>query len=203
MIEGQSAAAEGRYLGAISEAVGYVADEFRKEPASFLYEMDLQGLLFARLFDQLKDLAFPWLSGDKHWSRVAGGRKLVINPVKTEYPSGRRFDIALIEPGPKSEGPAWDLHVRAAIEIKFWQADGSGGGYDRDCVKLKNYAEEAELKGRRFTGVCAVFCHRGDEPFTSEWFSDGVKLNPTDRSLESHGVAVWAFTPKARSISPN
>lgn len=186
---------ESRYLGALQEALSEVSAKFRQEPASFLYESDLQGLLFTKLFDRLADVPLRWKPDSKRWSIIKGDQALLINPVKTEYPTGRRFDIALIEPELPVVDPVWDLDVRAAVEIKFWQADGTGGGYDRDFQKLSAYAEEAKKTGRRFTGVCAVFCHRSDESFLSEWFTDRNPINPTNVAIPRHGVLFVVFTP--------
>jgi len=201
MIENDIASAAPHYLHAISDSMSVVAAKFRNQPLSFLYESDLQGLLFAELFARLSNLTFSWMSPNTNtrWSRILEGKTFIINPVKTEYPSGRRFDIAVIQPGPVLDALPWDQHVRAAIELKYWQADGTGGGFEPDLKKLEDYANEALKDERRFTGVCAVFCYKADERFISEYFPIGVALNPKELSLKEHGVELWVFTPEASS----
>ncbi len=187
---------DARYLTTVSKAIKDVVGHFKREPASFLYEADLQGLLFARLFDGLSNSPLPLVPTDKPWAELANGQKLWVNPVKTEYPTGRRFDIALIVQEVRSEWKIWDQHVRAAIEIKFWQVDGTGGGFIRDLEKLNDYGKTAHEDGRQFTGICVVFCHRRDDPDLTEWVSEGkIIKNPVGLTLPANGNVAWAFTP--------
>jgi hypothetical protein len=87
IIQNDIALAEQHYRRAISESVSVVAAKFRNQPLSFLYESDLQGLLFAELFSRLSDSAFSWIptNTNTRWSRILEGKTFVINPVKTEY----------------------------------------------------------------------------------------------------------------------
>lgn len=54
-----------RYASAVQLAVRQVADRFRRAPASFLYESDLQGLLLAPLFDELAGSSLSWGFGGR------------------------------------------------------------------------------------------------------------------------------------------
>ncbi len=187
---------DGRYLAAISDVIKDVVGVFKREPASFLYESDLRGLMFARLFDNLSNSLLPWVPADRRWAKLANGQKLWINPVKTEYPTSTRFDIALMGPEILAEWKIWEQHVRVAIEIKFWQADGTGGGFVRDVKKLDDYGKAAREDGRPFTGICIVFCHRRDDPYLPEWVADGkIVKNPAELTLPASGDVAWAFTP--------
>jgi hypothetical protein len=187
---------ESRYFDAVAASIREVVDAFRTAPASFLFEAELQGLLFARVFHELSDLAISWTPSDTCWANVGHGPTLRVNPVKAEYPADKRFDLALLAPEMDPGRKAWNQNVRLAIEIKFRQADGTGRGFEDDEAKLREYAKVCGAEGRRFTGVCLVFCHlRGDRTLR-RWQENGrIEVNPDMLSPPHDGFAAWAFTP--------
>jgi hypothetical protein len=195
-VDGALSPIEKRYFEATVSGIRSVVDAFRTAPASFLFEAELQGLLFARLFQDLSELAIPWTPSHAHWATVANGRALHVNPAKAEYPAGTRFDVALLAPNMEPGRKAWNHNVRLAIEIKFRQADGTGRGFADDEIKLREYAKLCHEAGRRFTGICLVFCHLCDDRSLLEWRDAGrIEVNPEVLSPPHDGFAAWAFTP--------
>ncbi len=191
---------EQRQLAAASLAIKQVAEQFRQTPGSFLYESDLQGLLYAELFDALAREPIRWKPGDARWDDVTDGEPLTINPARTEYPSDRRFDVAVLSPRLNHEQNAWGQPVRIGIELKFRQVDGTGGGFQRDMDKLREYEREQRAAHRDFTGVCLVFSHRARDEFLAEWTRDPpeggrIITNPAELSLPTCDVVAWAITP--------
>lgn len=190
------------YLDAVRASVQVVAERFTSDPASFLYESDLRGLLFAQLFNGLADAVLPWRPEETGLLGVpVRGLSLHVNPVKSEYTYGDvaardRFDIAVLARKLRPGSNAWNQHVRIGVEIKLWQADGSGGGFHDDIGKLKRYAACANQEGRRFTGLCLVFCHlREGSGIEVEVTAGNITLNPTSPSPPVEDVVAWAFTP--------
>ncbi len=187
-----------KYSQAVSSAVRTVATEFIKSPVSFLYESDVQGLLFARLHDQLDGAAIQWPLRAKDWRTVDNGEPQHINPVKTEYPDGTKFDVALLDPGFIPKQKVWTQHVRLGIEIKLRQADGAGRPYYHDRAKLKRYAQTAAKSGRKFAGVCLIFCHREDDKEFRHWREhDQIEVDPAKFTPRDGEVVVWAVAPSA------
>ncbi len=187
-----------RRLAAVAAAIRHVADTFRATPASFLYESDLQSLLYARLFEDLSREPILWRPNQNVWDDIAGDKPLVINPVRSEYPSGVLFDVAVLPPKLDDEQNAWCQPVEIAIEIKFRQADGSGSPFKEDLDKLARY--RASNAGRPFTGVFVVFCHRASDWMLAEWNAAPpaglpIRLNPDELVLAPGQIVAWSFAP--------
>ncbi len=89
---------------------------------------------------------------------------------------------------------AWNQWVRVAIEIKFWQVWGKHLSFHGDRAKLDQYAEKARGEGRRFSGICLVFCHRGAD-IEGSVAKGGIEWNPSELAIREHGVVAWAITP--------
>jgi hypothetical protein len=188
---------EQEYLALTSSAMLNVAKCFCREPESFLYERDLQSLLFARLFDGFAHRALIWRPSLGLWGPTALRRPLLLNPAKSQYPAGRLFDLALIAPDPDPDDPAWDLWVRVAIEIKLWQVAGSAGSRnEQDLDKLQKYSDDAHSAGRRFTGVSAVFFHDPDFWYLRELRERGVPVDPQALEVPADGIMTVAFAPQ-------
>lgn len=187
-----------RYAHEVRLAVASVASTFAGIPASFLYESDLQALLFARLFDRLA-LGNPpqWPLRERDWMVFEDEPPRIVVPVKTEYPSGTWLDIALLAPDFAKTEPRkiWSQPVSVGIEIKLWQADGSGGWQHEDRKKLERLAEEARREGRVFAGACLVFCHRPDDERIEIAAKPGALLvNPVRFELKPGEVVEWVVT---------
>jgi len=194
---------ERRYLSELRGAFEEVINEFRENPASFLMESDLQGLLFAALFKRLRGMAVPATATDKRWNAVQANGRLLTNPARSQYPSyfppknktrrpaDSHFDIAVVSQHLIDEH-AWHQPMRAAIEIKFWQVIPPYRRWEPDRGKLRRYHAGARNKGRPFTGVCLVFSHK--ERTSAQWGKiDSV--NPDSLSPPENGVIVWGITP--------
>lgn len=185
-----------RYKVAVQHSVGMLAEEFRRCPESYLYESDLQARLFGLLFADLADCPVV-RSAEPYWRASCGRETLKINPVKSEYPDGTWFDIALLEP-PAPSDPSrnvWNLSVRLALEVKFRQANGGGPGIEDDLGKMRRYAE---AKGQAaFTGISLLFCHRPDDEQLGDWCErHRLVLDPTTFEPPETGIVAWAVTSK-------
>lgn len=174
----------------MSLAVREVAATFRAQPESFLFEYDVQGLLFARLFDRLAGSPITWSPDRKGLPGLLNRTALKLNPVKMEYPGGLRFDIAVLDSRTHSDQKAWTQPVRVAVELKLWQADlRTGAHFKDDRVKLENYAAKAKANGSDFTGLCIAFCHHRADWRVEKW---GASADGRDDEalleLPFHGV---------------
>jgi hypothetical protein len=165
------------YLDAVTSALRDVAATFRQQPESFLFEADVQALLFARLFDGLHRYPISWQSADLGMPGFGDRRAFTLNPVKAEFPAGTRFDLALLAQHAQAGVKAWSQPVRVGIEIKLWQADQrTGARIARDWQKLQRYRELAGKLQRPFTGLCVAFCHSRSDWRLKQWISpeDGI-----------------------------
>jgi hypothetical protein len=178
------------YLGAVIAAVRAVASGFRSQPASFLFEAEVQALLYTRLFDILAPFPLSWDPTGKGMPGLSSELALRLNPVKAEYPAGRRFDIAILAQETRPSLKAWSQPVRVGIELKLWQADQvTGARMDADRLKLERYGAEADGDGRRFTGLCIAFCHSRDDWRMKQWATAGDRPDEEERLvLPAHGV---------------
>jgi hypothetical protein len=181
---------ESGHLEAVSLAVREVAAIFRTQPESFLFERDVQGLLFARLFDRLASSPVTWSPEKKGLPGLLNRAALRLNPVKTEYPGGLLFDVAVLGLETYPDLKAWFQPVRIAVELKLWQADTQTGyHFDNDKKKLETYAAKARAEGRRFTGLATAFCHHRSDWRVEQWGAS-ADLRDAEKSLELplHGV---------------
>lgn len=189
-----------RKLDAVAEAIQTVAGQFRREPASFLFEADLQAVVFTRLFDLLAASKVSWQVGQLGLSGFKD-REVILNPVKSEYlyehSSGQRFDVAVLSPKPRSERKVWNQDVRIGIEIKLWQADcRTGDNFVKDRKKLERYQEAARSEERLFTGLCVTFCHVETDERVTKWGDGATRLDGTQRpELPANGVEAFLVVP--------
>lgn len=200
------------YLVIICDSLLRVGRQFQLEPLSFLYERDLQALLFADLFKSFANLGLICPQTACPWAKAAPGHNLTLNPVKSEYPGrppksaqlrDRPFDLAIIAPDLKRSergDPAlWHLWVRAAIEIKLLQANEKRGGIRTDQEKLEQYRKKANAEGRPFVGICAVFCYLDNDKRLRELIRGGSAHNPKKIVLDVNEVATVSFSPEGLS----
>lgn len=183
------------YLDAVSSVLDGVAETFRREPASFLYERDLQALLFGRLFDRLATSTLAW-SGTELGLPGLARHPLRLNPVKTEYPSDQRFDLAVLAETPDRLFNAWNQPVRIGIELKLWQADLTGADFRTDREKLDRYRAKAREVPRPFAGVCVAFCHRPDDWRLKEWGTAAHRIERVgELSIPDDAVTALVVVP--------
>ena len=150
------------YIANLHSAIEELVVRFQRNPYDFLYESDLQSMLFSLLERRFADEKIAMTGG--YWpSADYGGRETIyIIPVKSEYPldggpgRGQRFDIALIDPstvrnydpeiwpsaGLKNDA-FWTQPVLAAVELKYLQLGEDRRqrrrGCDDDVGKLCRY----------------------------------------------------------------
>lgn len=152
------------------KAIDLLVFEYQKNPFNFLYEKDLQSLLFSNLYSLLSGDSIE-INGGYFSANYPGPiLKIKTNPVKSEYPVTKRFDVAILDPnnvkhfnqkeasekGWKSD-PFWDQPVRAAAEIKYYQLGQSlvqkVKGVELDRAKLRKYFAQFS----HFLGILIVF----------------------------------------------
>lgn len=149
----------------LEQAVSETVSEFRAHPVDFLYESDIQSLLFAKLRHEMREVRYK--SEAKDVERLFKSVPS-INPVKTEYSpnlgeSRARFDVAVLSERQDPALKVWNQFCRIAIELKLWQPDGTGALPKDDVEKLRSYRQACNDNGRPFTGIAMVFVHPGAE----------------------------------------
>lgn len=190
----------------VNEGINRVVMHFGTHPFDFLYESDIQGALYSALHDQFEDLRFvpdkKLFRSRLHIDRLEGG----VNPVKTEYPGGIRFDVAIIDTScPASDEGIWALPCRVGFEIKYWQVDGTGGQVTGDIRKLMHYQEQREKQNLPFLGISLLFLQPGTQ---EHWLLDYEILSSdlADLAIPNDGMVVQiidvsANGPRRRSAS--
>lgn len=127
------------FLEAITQSINAFAQDFAKRPFDHLFEADIQADLHGRLRAALQDHRVDFGQVRDHGQ--LGMRDPFVSRVHAEYPTSRRFDLAIISRCNR-DARIWNQPVSAAIEIKLWQADGTGGGINRDLRKLHEYHDD-------------------------------------------------------------
>ena len=177
---------------------------FQRNPFDFLFEIDLQALLFARLLDDFESESIV-MKGGYHDTRAYGGTDSIRTvPVKCEYPTSRAFDIAMIDSEAVehfdearsqerrwANDRFWDQRVRVAVELKYYQlGDGRGyrlAGVERDVDKLRRYLEEE--RSRRFLGISLLFIQSAALDPSPFYVGNEIRDDP------SEGIARYVVTP--------
>lgn len=179
-----------RVRGAVDQTVA----EFIANPFDFLYESDLRSVLYYFARQALEDSRVPLRVRDP---RAGTTSDLTITRVRSEYPSEltprQRFDIAIL---PDVLGPSknrWCQPVRAAVELKLWQVDGTGGWMERDRSKLTGYLETCRAAQRPFCGIGLVFVHPG-----AEWRIAEFASLRTGADFPENGCAIHIVTRTER-----
>lgn len=144
-------------IQAVNESLQKITKDFVRSPFDYLYERDIQCVLFADIFNRMR--GSPITVASRTINNLDPTGRLTINPVKSEYPSGTRFDIAIIDAhNNNTTRRIWNHEVNVAIEIKLWQVDGTGGSIRSDLSKLAEYRSGRE---GQFLGISLLFCQPG------------------------------------------
>jgi hypothetical protein len=108
--------------------------------------------------------------------------------LKSEYPTGVKFDLAIIDPDVDiADKNIWEKQVQVAIEIKFSQydsTDNSGDARD-DYQKLERYHIIQLKESKNFIGISLLFYHRKED------FQKGAKWmkpEPAQNIQLSYGI---------------
>jgi len=149
----------------VHQSVTEVITEFSNNPADFLYEADLQCLLYTSLRRRFSPYPIPPQA--KELEKLFGYRPL-LNPVKSEFPYNvdglsAKFDVAILDHQQDPLRRIWWQPCRFGIELKLWQPDGTGNNIFSDLKKLKAYGEIAKSRGKEFSGLALLFVHPGAE----------------------------------------
>ena len=153
-----------------STLAGFVK-QFQANPYVFLYESDLQGILFSKLLEG--DSALLDLQTSDAFRRQFNNdrTKITTSVWKTEYPSGIRYDIAAIDRERcGSDRYPWNQPVSIAMEIKYWW-DGNvatpNSVLESDIQKLERGFRENVISR---AGIAVLFLQIEAD---HEAFSDG------------------------------
>ncbi len=183
--------------------------EFQRNVFNFLFERDLQSLLFSTAYHHFAAERIR-MHGGFHGEKAYGGKSYIDTiPVKCEYPTSQVFDIALIDSDAvqhcdtalwKQRGwkndKFWDQPVRAAIELKYYQlGDRIGhkvGVYEADIEKLKRYFHEKPQN--LFLGI-ALICIQ-TEGLDASPFRVGEAYKQ-DEPFPQMGVFRYVVTPSS------
>ena len=177
---------------------------FKKNPWDFLYESDIQGLLFSKIYSSLEEhtIKIP-----PEFPEVGG---VHFNPVKTEYPYHSRFDIAILDsqleklkahyaklyPISPERYVAWGMPLQMGIEIKYCVPDYSVFQKYRDMLsnvyKLEKYRRDSELS-EKFIGLAMLFIL--SESDAAELGHKETGLKPGPEELRP-GIHAWIVTPR-------
>jgi len=111
----------------IISSVNYIIELFQENPFNFLYESEIQAVLYSKLnADANKKIELP-VEMEESLKEI-GKDSITTNIVRAEYPSGKRFDIAIIHPDSKrhrGKGDLneafWNENILGAIELKYCQ----------------------------------------------------------------------------------
>lgn len=149
--------------------------EFQQKPFQFLYERDLQAVLFTRLYDLFQNHPIQLVGG--YHLKEEYGRSHRVKTVPVHCEQGSHFDIALLDK--KSLIPFsrtvsaeekwkndkfWRQPLCAAAELKYYQlgdvASDRVKGLRNDFAKLETYGN----MNSRFLGLALLFIqsHRRD-----------------------------------------
>src|ERR1700730_8022338 len=105
------------HIGVFHKGIAAAISRFERNPFDFLYERDLQALLFCTLLHEFGDNTIP-MKGGYHDSQAYGGSDIVRTvPVKCEYPITSVFDIAIID------SEAVRPFDRAVSQAEGWKSD--------------------------------------------------------------------------------
>lgn len=148
-------------LNKIQQSLYGVVAEFSKNPADFLYESDLQCMLYGNMRNNFSECLIR--SEAKDLEQLFNYRPL-INPVKSEYPYNveglrAKFDLAILDDVQDPLFRIWWQSCKVGIEIKLWQSDGTGNDVFSDVNKLKSYLKIAQSRNKEFTGISLLFVH--------------------------------------------
>ncbi len=179
-------------LNAIRQSLAEVIAEFMGNPADFLYESDLQCLLYTSLRHRFSSYLIQ--SQAKDLEQLFGYLPL-INRVKSEFPYNidglsAKFDLAILDHNQDPMRRIWWQPCRFGIELKLWQPDGTGNDVLSDVRKLETYREVAQSRGKHFSGLALLFVHPGAERRLPN------SQSKTDSTLSADQVSMHIVTQK-------
>jgi len=202
------------YITTIHQGIRDFVSVFQGNSFLFLYEADIQALLYSILFHKFSAERLS-IRGGHHPRDVYGGHDSIQTiPVKCEYPTPRgheskrgSFDIAVIDPDHLTHYDAdrakangwkndtfWNQYVRVGIEIKYYQIGDSLRrlGFDADIEKLRSYSEYSQ--GRPFLGIAILFIQSDALSYGDLIAANPVLVNQSDPPT---GVFQYVVTPTA------
>ena len=133
--------------------------EFQGNVFNFLYERDLQSILFSIAYRHFATERVRMRGGFHRENAYGGNNYIDTVPIKCEYPMSQVFDIGLIDSDAVQHYDTalwnqynwkndkfWDQPVRAAVELKYYQLGDSiedkASAYEADVEKLKRYYDK-------------------------------------------------------------
>ncbi|NWG28997.1 MAG: hypothetical protein HXY48_10760 [Ignavibacteriaceae bacterium] len=133
--------------------------EYQSNPIKYFYEEDLRADLLIRLWkEESFNIKLP-ITTNNEWLkdyRKIVGSEIYISGVKSEYPSNKRFDIALINADKITFSNCFNHYIFEclfALEIKLSQKDNNNSGFKSDIEKLRDYKKLYS----KFTGIAINF----------------------------------------------
>lgn len=179
------------YREVIKASIVRLVEDFQSNPFDYLYEADIQAMLFAKAREEFKSERVS-MEGGYHSPSIFQGRyEISTTPVKCEYPSSERFDIAVIDPrrvesydrerwlaqGWKNDR-FWGQPLCAAVEIKYMQLgdrlNPCVAGLNTDLKKLASY----QVDDPEFCGIAMLFVQAqapySEDPCASLERIDGI-----------------------------
>lgn len=198
--------------------VNFIA-EFQQNPFKFLYERDIQSVLYARLYDTFYSNTIQLVGGYHTKEEYGGSTKIKTVPVHCEQNDrGRPFDIVLIDDGqliPYSESTRaaeswandkfWRQPLRAAIEIKYHQLGDTPSrrinGFNTDYTKLQAYGDD----NRNFLGIALLFVQSLNQDsfrstFSSRLVSRAKTISPARIIAKARKPGTYQLVVTARQI---
>lgn len=174
----------------IQRCIGEVAKNFSGNPYDFLYETDIRAALYGLLKDSPE---FPrhHVSNEAVQRFKFGTSDHVTSPVRMEYPTGTRFDIAIT--GRDDARGLWMQPVRFAFELKLWQIDHGGNCFVKDLLKIAHHQRNSPA----LRGWVIVFAH-SDNVLDNKLKSfkvEGIREHLTDRINASAMLELVLVTP--------
>jgi hypothetical protein len=141
---------------------------FQRDPEAFAEDTDLKRDLFSVLYRHFpaKDQQVEIPRKDLALSYYPERGAVRISPVKTAYPMGLQFDIAILDPGskrPLSKEEAasetryaryWEQKVAVGIQIHLCKPEQTPSKYFRKLVSdLKKFEQYKEEQNPEFSGI--------------------------------------------------
>lgn len=152
-------------ISSFYDVLGEFSAEFILRPFDYLYESEIQAELYGRLRKKI-DTRIQYKTSDDFRKKFVDVESIPTTPVRLEYPSGHRFDVALLdETSMSNEEWIWSQDVKLAAEIKLAAGpfnckvtrEKMVDGFRKDIEKLhKHYHDESSPKITR-VGVAVLF----------------------------------------------
>lgn len=192
-----------KYYDIVRDELKNFIQKYQKNPFDFLTEYDLQSYLYSKIFDHFEKenigvvIETTGINEPVKNFKKDGNLKIKVNPAKTEYPAGYRFDIAIIDNGnlETKDSAYWHQKLKIAIEIKYHRCSFSRipaeiKKFEKDIEKLKEYKIKEEPKS--FRGLSILFIQNNNEKKEEEFskirFKNGYEKINLDSILSVDGI---------------